>query len=112
MKLTLDVPHEALVEAVSAALCDPKVLDALRAAIASPSASHEPRFATLQAYAARLCVSQRSIRNWIARGLPSMRMGSVLRIPVNEADRWLLEGGHVRKAVQQTARKLALRSVS
>lgn len=49
----------------------------------------ETTYATIEAFAERLSVHPNTIKSWLKRGLPSVKVGSVRRILVERADAWL-----------------------
>jgi len=73
-----------------------------------------PSHMTAGEYAARIGVSVRTTRSWIAAGMPSVRAGRVRRIIVADADRWLADGGargSAARAGRAAARRAAMRAV-
>jgi excisionase family DNA binding protein len=108
-KLTIE--PDDLVPALLAALKHPDVLRALAAGDRPPPAE-PPRYMTPKEYSARLRVSERTVRKWQRRGLPVVRVGSVVRVRVLEADAWLAGGAGVRAAVLRTLREVEARRAS
>lgn len=47
---------------------------------------------TIKEVAAIYKVTTKTIRNWIKKGLPCIRIGNVLRFDINEVDTWTKEG--------------------
>lgn len=50
-------------------------------------------YLTIDGLAARLGVHRNTIKNWIKRGLPVLKIGRTVRIPTAEAEAWLRTGG-------------------
>lgn len=44
-------------------------------------------------FARRLGVAKNTVVNWTKQGLPTVRIGRVVRVPVTEATAWLLDQG-------------------
>ena len=106
-KLTLE--PDDLLPALVEALQHTDVRRALGLDERAPAAP--PKYAPPAEYADRLRVSERSIRKWQRRGLPVVRIGSVVRVRVAEADAWLEEGGAVRAATLRTLRAVQMKHV-
>ncbi len=83
----------------------------LQQAAAAPP---EITFATAKQFAKIMGVSLRSVREWIARDLPTVRSGRLVRVDVAAAKLWLSNGGAngaASKLGVAAARKVALRSI-
>jgi hypothetical protein len=57
--------------------------------VEAPAPTDGPTFATRGAYAERVSVSRRTLDALIARGLPIIGRGRLLRVDVPAADAWL-----------------------
>jgi hypothetical protein len=73
---------------VLSALADHEVRDALRRAL---NTGLPPTHVTVKAFAARWSVSPRLVANWQRGGLPVVRLGRSVRIPVAQADAWVAD---------------------
>lgn len=85
MKLALD-PAE-LRDVVLAVLAESEVQAALRHALQHPST--EVHALTTSAFAVRWSVSRRLVAQWLTEGLPVVRIGRLVRIPIAQADAWV-----------------------
>jgi hypothetical protein len=71
----------------------------------APAAGPSPpaaNYATVNAFAEQLGVSANTIRGWIKLGLPTVNVGRVVRIRVQEARAWL-DAGSDRTMVRKLA---------
>jgi hypothetical protein len=107
---SLKLDPQELLPVLVAALQHPEVRHAL-GLDAAPAAAPDPRYMTDEEYGQRLRVATRTVRKWRGRGLPVVRIGSVVRVRVAEADAWVLAGGSVRLAVVKTLRELEIKRV-
>jgi excisionase family DNA binding protein len=68
----------------------------------------EGPYATIQEFAGHLTVSRSTVKRWLKQGLPHVRVGSIVRIPVAEARAWLaaqtLAGKMKRKRLPRALR--------
>lgn len=62
-------------------------------------------YATVIQFAARLCVSPRTVHSWLRAGMPSVCVGKSRRIIVVEADAWLRAGGAERPTQRKRTRR-------
>ena len=77
------------------------------AAAAAPKAEPTPEYMRVDAYAARVGVSERTLWTWVRRGLPIVGRGRCRRVPVVDADRWLAEQRQPDTAIEDRARRAA-----
>ena len=49
------------------------------------------KYNTIQEVADTYSVTKQTIRNWIKRGLPHIKVGNVLRFDLQEVDKWIHE---------------------
>ena len=77
---------EALVEAIES---NDEIATRLRARLSATPVEPTAMFATVANYAHRVGFSRRSIENMIRDGLPTIGVGSGLRIDVERADAWV-----------------------
>ncbi len=84
MKLAVDTVE--LRGLALALLADAEVRDALRVALAAEGGRPH---ATARQFAGRWSVSVRTVHYWIAQGLPVVRVGRVVRLPLVEGDAWV-----------------------
>lgn len=52
-----------------------------------------PAFMSTEGFALRHDVAVRTVKGWLSLGMPSYLAGRVRRIIVNDAERWLVNGG-------------------
>lgn len=60
--------------------------------------SDDAIYMTVAEYAEHAKVGEKTIRKWLKAGLPARRRGSIIRIPIAEADAWSMEGADRRSA--------------
>jgi excisionase family DNA binding protein len=78
---------------------------------AATPAPGTPEYMTPDEYAARVHVTPRTVRKLVEDGMPSARIGRVLRVKVREADAWLElrnSGALARKSATIAATKGAI----
>lgn len=64
-------------------------------------ATPEPIYMTPKEYAERAGVHEVTVRRWLKAGLPCLRQGRVVRVRVEEADRWTAAGAAAKAAEDQ-----------
>lgn len=77
---------------------DPKLREVILAALADPQVGRVLRKlrvvavgrVTIGTFAEQWDVSTRTVYKWLKRGLPVIRYGSIVRIPVDAADAWVV----------------------
>ncbi len=65
-------------------------------------------FVSVSEYADRIGVCKRTVENWIKKGLPLIGSGKSRRVPVDEADKWMRNGGpdgELERAARQNAKR-------
>lgn len=62
-------------------------------------------YVSVATFAARHTVSERSVLTWVKRGLPHDVTGRTLSIPVQKAEKWLVNGGGSKPKRQTRARR-------
>jgi len=62
-------------------------------------------YTTIDEYSLRLKVSNRTVKSWIVRGLPSISVGRVRRIITEQADAWLAAGGAEQRTEKKTSKR-------
>jgi hypothetical protein len=72
---------------------DPIVLAEVRLLRQLLESKAERPYTDVAGYAARLDMSQRTVRTWLTQGLPHIYCGRSVRIPVQAADAWLAKRG-------------------
>jgi excisionase family DNA binding protein len=92
MKLAFD--RAELRAAALALLADAEVRDAVRGVIPSPGT--EATHVTIAAFSRRWGVSRRTVCNWLLAGLPTVRLGRLVRIPLADADAWIVASAAAR----------------
>lgn len=84
------------------------IIHELEGEATAPRSSPPPaNYATVSAFAEQLNVSVNTVRGWVKLGLPTVTVGRVVRVRVQEARAWLDEGGDrtmVRKMALLSAR--------
>lgn len=97
MKLAFD-PAELRV-VVLAVLGDRELRQALRRAL---GIDEQRSYATVKGFAARWSVSMRTVRYWLGRGMPTVRVGRIVRIPVAQADAWVASAAAGTRSERET----------
>jgi hypothetical protein len=64
-----------------------------------------PAYMCTESFALRHEVCERTVKGWIAQGMPSYLTGRVRRIIVADAELWLVNGGGSRPKRQTRARR-------
>lgn len=62
-------------------------------------------YVTVREFAVRWSVGEQLVRRWIRDHMPSIDLGSDLRIPVAEGDVWVKSGGAAKSAARERRRK-------
>jgi excisionase family DNA binding protein len=66
----------------------------------------QPAYATVDGFAERLAVCRSTVKSLLKKGLPHVRIGRAVRIPIERADAWLAAGGgQERKAPKRAKRR-------
>ncbi len=52
-----------------------------------------PAYETLSAFAARHAVALNTVRRWVSRGMPVVRLARIVRVKSDAADAWIEAGG-------------------
>ena len=88
--MTLPLSYADLREVALALLADPDVQTALRRVL---HVEATPMRMTVKGFAAHWRVSPRQVIDLVTRGLPVVRIGRVVRVPVAQADAWVTKMG-------------------
>jgi hypothetical protein len=87
--------------------------EAVRGALAPASTSPEPLYLSVPKFAAHVAMSERTIWNLIAKGLPTIGAGRGRRVDVRAALEWLrVQKTQADDSVERSARRAARRAAS
>jgi hypothetical protein len=103
--MRIDIDETELASVVVCLLGNPDVQVALRAVLqVQPPAPPVDLFMSAADFSAHVHVSLRTVRLWLASGLPSVGRGRTRRVDVARAMSWLAAGGDQGEA-ERTARR-------
>lgn len=84
---------QLIADAFADALARPEVASALRAAVSTGESTPARRRLRRKEYAEREGVSRATVGRWIDEGMPTVPVGSTVRIDVDAADEWRIARG-------------------